>query len=187
MTAPDVEWQGAETVKLSHRKILHRAGEILRRLSPEKAQQWREDLTAARAYREVFSYRFPAAGPGLLRENAIDPRPVAELGRLLVELAMLNSECFDGVLRDHAPTDISIQSVTDHDWASAYEIAGEKVIDPDDQYRFGKFLCGWKRVSTLEVMASDGLIEDFYGGWCAADPGEGDFDPDEWVDHLLWL
>jgi hypothetical protein len=82
---------------------------------------------------------------------------------------------------------MQVGHVPDHFWATTYEIGTETVIDADDQQRIAKFLYGWRRVSTLEVMASDGLIEDFYGGWCAADPETGQFDPDDWVDHLLWL
>jgi hypothetical protein len=187
MTSPDVEWRGVDTMKLPHEKILNLTADLMKRLDRSPARRWGERLILARAHRETYSYRFPATGLGLVGHEALDPHAVADFARLIAELAMLNSECFQGVLRKHVPEDIRVGSVEDHDWASAYDIAGETFVDEDDRYRFRKFLYHWNRVSTLEVMASDGLIEDFYGGWCAAEPQEGQFDPDDWIDHLLWL
>jgi hypothetical protein len=187
MTSPDVIWRGVDTMKLSHEKILNLTANLMKRLDRDPARRWGERLNLARAHRETYSYRFPATGPTLVGYDALDPHKAADLARLIAELAMLNSECFQGVLRKHVPEGIRVGALADHDWASAYDIAGETFVDRDDRYRFQKFLYGWSRVSTLDVMASDGLIEDFYGGWCAEDPQDGQFDPDDWTDHLLWL
>jgi hypothetical protein len=174
-------------MKLSHEKILNLTADLMKRLDTKLASRCGEQLFLARAHRETYSYRFPATGPKLIGVEALDPHQAARMARLIAELAMLNSECLQGELRKHVPEEMQVGHVPDHFWATTYEIGTETVIDADDQQRFAKFLYGWRRVSTLEVMASDGLIEDFYGGWCAADPETGQFDPDDWVDHLLWL
>lgn len=187
LTSPDVEWKGEKTMKMPHETILNLTGDLLRHLDPGRAGEWGERLKHARAVRETYSYRFPATGVDLVGDEAVDPEAIARLARLIAELAMLNSECFDAVLHKRVPNDIAVGPVDDHCWASAYDIAGAPAIDPDDASRFGKFRRGWGRVSTLEVMTSDGMMNDFYGGWTASDPVAGAFDPDDWNFHLLNL
>jgi hypothetical protein len=109
------------------------------------------------------------------------------LSRLIAELAMLNSECFEASLAKHGPEIERIPAIADHEWAQVYDVAGVPIVDKNDQYRFGKFLHFWRRVSTLEVMVSDGLMDDLYGSWCAEDADERVFNPDDYSNRILAL
>jgi hypothetical protein len=75
--------------------------------------------------------------------------------------------------------------IADHEWALAYELAVASRPDFDDLYRFDKFVRGWKTVAPLEVMTSDGLIDDIYGNWTDPDGRPGQFDPDQTHDIIL--
>lgn len=186
LTSPDVEWGGAKTVKMTHGKIINLTSDLMKRLDSELARRCKEQLESARDHRELYSYRFPGGGPTIVDDAAFDPDRAADTGRLIAELAMLNSECFQASLTKHGPQIKQIPEIPDHEWADIYEISGARIIDHEDRYRFRKYLRGWTRVSTLEVMASDGLIEDFYGSWCAdEDDNESLFNPDDYTRHIL--
>ncbi|ESY72287.1 hypothetical protein X743_17545 [Mesorhizobium sp. LNHC252B00] len=75
-----------------------------------------------------------------------------------------------GFSEKHASDELDVPPIPDHTWSSVYELAGSAAADPLDRERFGKFVRGWKTVSTLEVMAYDGLMEDLYGSWTDVDP-----------------
>ncbi|MER8460987.1 hypothetical protein [Mesorhizobium sp. M0522] len=188
LTSPHVKWDEHKTVEMTHENILNRTAEYMRALDPARRLVWRERLAALRDHRELFSYRFPLSGPDLIGREVLDPGPVTELACLIAELASINSECFQASLEKHASDELDVPPIPDHTWSSVYELAGSAAADPLDRERFGKFVRGWKTVSTLEVMAYDGLMEDIYGSWTDADPIREDaFDPDDYSRLLLVL
>lgn len=137
-----------------------------------------------REQRELFSYRFPLSGPNFVGREAMHLDQVIGLCRLVAELASMNTECFQAALDKHFTDDLPIPAISDHTWSSAYQLAGQSVNDPDDRHRFNKFVRDWQTVSTLEVMATDGLMDDLYGAWIADDKS-GLFDPDSCSRLLL--
>lgn len=187
LTSPQVEWNGGETVEMTHAKILNRTGDYMRALDPTRRAEWVAALERLRGHRELFSYRFPLSGRGLTGDEAFDCEAAISLGRLIAELASLNSECLDASLRKHASMELPVGEISDHEWASAYELAGASLPDFDDLYRFDKYVRGWRTVSPLEVMTSDGLIDDIYGNWTDPEGRPSMFDPDDSHDVLLAL
>lgn len=187
MTSPDVFLDGNVTTKMTHSKIINLTGDLMKRLDRTPERQWTERLRLAREHRELYSYRFPASGSAFVDDVAFDAEGAARFARLIAELAMLNSECFDACLEKHAPVIMKTLPLQDHDWAVSYEILGVKKKDPYDRERFNKIVYGLGRVSTLELMKSDGMIEDFYGAWCCENPEGTFFDPDDFMGHILNL
>lgn len=187
MTSPDVVWNGGKTVEMSHQNIINRTVDYMRVLDPSRRQPWQLQLETLRQHRELFSYRFPLSGPGLSENRALDHEAATAFARLIAELASLNSECFEAALRKHARLDLPVLEIPDHEWASAYELAGASMPDFDDLYRFDKYVRGWKTVSTLEVMTSDGLVDDIYGNWTDPDDQPGTFNPDHTHSIILAL
>jgi hypothetical protein len=178
LTSPQVIWKGEETLRMPHGKILNITADYMRALDFSRMNYWRLRLASLRDYRELFSYRFPLSGPNAVNDDAFDVDTAIALGRLIAELASLSSECLDAELRKHSSLDIPVMSIDDRDWTFAYSIAGVKIIDPDDLYRFNKLITGWKTVSPLQVMTSDGLMDDVYGTWCDSSDRSNVFDPD---------
>lgn len=187
MTSPHVIWDGAKTVEMTHQTILNRTADYLRALDPKRAPDWGRDLELLRDRRELFSYRFPLSGAGLVGEHAFEPESATALARLIAELASLNSECLDASLSKHSSGDIPVRNMSDHEWASAYELAGAQARDRDDDYRFLKLVRGWKTVSPLQVMCSDGLMDDVYAAWTDSHERPGAFNPDEYSRLVLAL
>ncbi len=135
----------------------------MRALDPSRRVGWRSQMAVLRDRRELFSYRFPMSGPDFVGRSAFNPAPSTGLTRLIAELAALNTECFDAVLSKHAGEDMPVVDLPDHDWAIAYELAGNHEVDPFDKERFGKLRRGWRTVSPLHVMTSDGMMDDLCG------------------------
>lgn len=187
MTSPHVIWDGAKTVEMTHQNILNRTADYLRALDPGRAPAWGRDLELLRDRRELFSYRFPLSGVGLAGEEAFEPEPAISLARLIAELASVNSECLDASLSKHSSGEIPVRKMSDHEWASAYELAGAQARDRDDEYRFSKLVRKWKTVSPLQVMCSDGLMDDVYAAWSDSHERPGAFDPDEYSRLVLAL
>lgn len=187
LTSPQVEWDGKNTVEMTHQAIINRTADYMRALDPARRVAWQSQIETLRNHRELFSYRFPLSGPGIVGNAALDVDAAIALARLIAELASLNGECLDGALRKHASMDLPVTPLAEHEWATAYEIAGISTPDPDDCYRFGKFVHGWKTVAPLEVMTSDGLVDDIYGNWTDAEDRPGMFNPDDTHSIILAL
>nr|WP_166179443.1 hypothetical protein [Altererythrobacter segetis] len=187
LTSPQVIWEGEKTVEMTHQNILNRTADYMRTLDPNRMTTWRSKLEELRERRELFSYRFPLSGTELAGERSMDVEEPVLLGRLIAELACLNSECLDAALRKHSSMELAVRSIGDHELATAYELAGVSTPDPSDRYRLGKFVDGWKTVAPLEVMTSDGLMDDVYGTWCDPEDRPGMFDPDETNGLILAL
>jgi hypothetical protein len=187
LTSPQVDWNGESTLKMTHQKIINCTADYMRDLDPTRRVSWQKQLETLREHRELFSYRFPLSGTGIAGGGALDVDAAISLGRLIAELASLNSECLDGALHKHTSMELPVTPLADHEWATAYSIAGIVTPDADDRYRFGKFVHGWKTVAPLEVMTSDGLVDDIYGNWTDPDDRSGMFDPDETHSIILAL
>jgi hypothetical protein len=187
LTSPLVVWDGSKTIKMTHQNILNRTADYMRALDPKRRAEWRQQLETLRNRRELFSYHFPLSGPDLAGAEALDPDKGVPLTRMIAELASLNSECLDASLRKHASMDIDVKILPDHEWASIYDRVGVSTQDPNDRYRFGQLVQGWKTVAPLEIMCSDGLMDDVYGAWSHVDGRVGAFDPDTCSGVILSL
>lgn len=189
MTAPQLAWDGKNTVEMTHEKILNCAADFMRNLDPNRRQSWRVQMGEYRDQRTLFSYRFPLSGPEFIGREALDPTAAIALAQLVAELGALNSECFDGVLKKHVDENMPVAELEDHDWAGVYQLAGEDEADYADLYRFGKLRRSWKRVSPLHILVSDGMMDDLFGSWTNPDQEEDDggFNPDECSNLILWF
>lgn len=189
MTAPQLSWNGQKSVEMTHEKILNCAVDYMRNLNPKRRLTWRRQMADYRDQRTLFSYRFPLSGPDFTGREALDPTPAIALAQLVAELGALNSECFDAVLEKHVDEEISVSDLSDHDWARLYRVAGEDEIDDADRYRFDKLRRGWRRVSPLHVLVSDGMMDDLFGSWTnpEREDNDGGFDPDGCSNLILWF
>ena len=187
MTAPDIVWRGQATVVEKHSVILNTTSNLMRRLDKQAEGRWGDKLRLAREHRELYSYRFPTSGFGLVQQQILDPHDAASLARLIAELAVLNTECLEASLAKHSSGQFGAPHFDDQDWAFCYKVAGIVEVDSDDKYRFSKYLSAKWKVSTLEVMATDGLVEDFFGAWYNKADIDGNFNPDDYMGHLLLI
>src|ERR1700733_5088029 len=72
LTCPDVAWTGADTVEMTHSKIINLTCDLVRRVGNDTARQIKEELETARDHRELYSYRFPGSGPAVAGNAAFN-------------------------------------------------------------------------------------------------------------------
>lgn len=184
-TLPCMPWQGLITIEMTHSKILNVATDKLKRLSADDEQRCGPILRIAKEQRDLFSYRFPATGLSLFGANLVDLDVAIAIARLFTELAQLNLACLEGETRRKAPGPFSISQVDDIWHTVRYETTGEHLVDDDDYQRVGYFHRKYKKPVALIGIATEGLVEDFFGAWSSED--EEGFDPDKDTDLLLDL
>jgi hypothetical protein len=133
---------------------------------------------AQQSLRELFSYRFPATGLAITKEQPSSEETFL-WARRLAELAELNSECLASALAKHCIGEFKV------DWLQLADLRGYETpkheLDDDDHYRLG-YLSRKKVDFELMYIARQGMIEDFFGAWIAdEDLGlpEHAFDPDQ--------
>ena len=142
-------------------------------------------LRVAKEQRDPFSYSFPATGLALFGADLVDLNVAIDVARLFTELAQLNLACLEGETHKRATGPFSISQVDDIWHTVRYETAGEDFVDDDDYQRVSYFYRKYKGPIALIGMATEGLVEDFFGAW-SVDDAEG-FDPDVDTDLLLDL
>jgi hypothetical protein len=121
----------------------------------------------------------------LLGGELVKPEEVELLCQLLAELSQLNSECLEAALRKHAPQSFSVVFGEDVELSALYDVGGDVLMDSDDGYRLSWFARRMSTATTLAMMRTDGLVEDFLRTWCGVNDREESFDPDSDVDLLL--
>jgi hypothetical protein len=109
---------------------------------------------------------------------------IREACSLLAELSQLNSECLISALRRYGPGNLDIADIDDVRLAIYYELGTDEDIDNDDYYRIGRYFEKHHMPTTVSLMATEGLIEDFFGAY-TGERSPTAFDPDEDIDVLF--
>ncbi len=184
-TLPCLPWRGAKSVEASHSSIIKTAADKLKRLDPAEATKCLQTLESAREQRNVTSYRFPASGLSLFGEDLISLEEMVRVARLFTELAQLNLACLEGATKKHLKQTCELIDI-DEIWRTMrYETSTADLIDDDDYLRVGYFLRHYQGPVALIALATEGLVQDFFGAWY--DEIEHGFNPDEGTDLLLDL
>lgn len=185
LMSPDHVWKCEASIEATHSNIINSTANELRKIDKDAEQKWGHVLRTAQHQREMFSYRFPATGPFLFREDLLAVSAVESLARFLTELAQLNSACLEAAVRKKAKGPYTLLE-SDDTWSTMkYAFGGQELVDDDDHYRMGKFARKISMPIPLTVIASHGLLEDFFGAWCAEESSNGLFDPDDHWTLLL--
>jgi len=192
-TLPCVPWKGMTTIEATHNKILNIASDKLKRLSANEEQRCGLILRIAQEQRELFSYRFPATGLSLFGKSLVDLDVAINIARLFTELAQLNLACLEGEIRKETSEAFSMAEVDDIWLVARYntmkkyfgQIKAHDLVDNDDYYRVRYFKERYRRPVALIGIATEGLVDDFFGAWCSEN--DVGFDPDIRNDLLLDL
>jgi len=176
-TLPDKEWQRDSLTKMSHQKVISISVDALARLSAQLSSTCRKLLPQLKAYRELFSYRFPALGFKAVRGYVVDSTLIVKVCAIFCEVAQLNSECFEASIRknvrgNYQPSGDVIRA------SFAYPFLNDEIEDDDDYYRIGYFLRKSKQPSNLLDMATEGMMEDYFGSWTVAASDADSYDPE---------
>lgn len=176
-TVPDLTWKGSLTVEMTHQKILNLTADYLKRIHPGPDDKWKALFSRAREQRELFSYSFPATAMRYLGESAVGTDEIIEACAFLSELCQLNTECVVAALGKYAPGPYGLEDVEEARLAVYHDLNPEAVPDDDDYHRLGRLFRKHPSPQTIQVTATEGLIEDYFGAWRAEESKAGAFDP----------
>jgi hypothetical protein len=175
-TSPYFQLQNTDLYAMTHRKIINVTGDHLERSFPNTGAGSKRFLEELRADREMFSYNFPAQG--ILRpENGDNFEKVVDLCSLLAENAELNSECLEASFRKN----VSGRYEFNPDIVKLcflYESEAGPHLDDDDYYRTNYMSRRMSGPCCLRIMATQGLVADFFGSWCSEDEESDQYNPD---------
>lgn len=176
-TLPTKDWEADGLAKISHAKVINICVDSLAKLSRELSAPSLEILQKAKAYREIFSYRFPALGLRALAEYPVDPKAVENLCAIVSEVAQMNRECLESSIKKNVKEDY--EPAGDVIRASfAYSFLDDEIEDDDDYHRIGYYLRKSLKPRNLLKTATEGMIEDYFGAWVASSPKYGQYDPE---------
>lgn len=188
LTLPCLDWRGERTIQMTHNNILNVTADKLRRLGHRHEGAFKPRLWAAKEQRDLFSYRFPATGLALFGDSLVSVEEATAIARLLTELAQINLACLESRVTNHKPKASFNMLELDDMWHTMqYEVKSDLLIDDEDYYRVGYFVRKYKGPVSLAALATDGLVEDFFGAWGATDDRDDAdrYDADRQWDTLL--
>jgi hypothetical protein len=170
LTLPCIDWRGEKTIEMTHNNILNLTSDKLKRLGARHEDTLKPRLWAAKEQRDLFSYRFPASGLAIFGDNIVSVDEATGIARLLTELAQINLACLEARIARHKPKSSFGLLELDDMWRTMqYEMKTETLIDDEDYSRVGYFVRKYKGPASLVALATDGLVEDFFGAWQPTD------------------
>jgi hypothetical protein len=177
---PEQPWNDAKLLdETTHMKILNITADQIRHLSNDTSEEYADLMRRALVSRELFSYKFP--GQGLKGQvSRILPAfdQVLDMCSYLAEMAQLHSECLEAAFLDTGgPHQDFTEETLRRFFEYEHKFLAAPLEDDDDYYRLGYTLRKLGRPVSLQVTATEGLVEDFFGAWDFASDGTDDYRP----------
>lgn len=188
LTLPCLDWRGAKSIEMTHNNILNVSSDKLKRLGQRHEGILKPRLWAAKEQRDLFSYRFPATGLAIFGDDLVSIDEATRIARLLTELAQINLACLESHVTKHNPKrSFELLELDDMWHTMQYEMKTDTLIDDEDYSRVGYFVRKYKGPTELVVLATDGLVDEFFGAWGTPnDPANADrFNADKQWNRLL--
>lgn len=176
-TRPDFQLKSNDFYQMNHSKIINVIGGHLDATFPKTGGRYKSFILALRDDRETFSYKFPAKG---IARSKMDEQfeSVVNLCSLLSENAQLNSECLEASINKYVVGNFSIKSEIVQK-CFVYESESEGFVDDDDYYRTNYMVRTQWTPCNLRTMATEGLVEDYFGSWFPEDEDGDPYNPDK--------
>ncbi|WP_245469042.1 MULTISPECIES: hypothetical protein [unclassified Mesorhizobium] len=187
-TLPCLDWRGEKTIEMTHSNILNVTADKLKRLGQRHEDTLKPRLWAAKEQRDLFSYRFPATGLAVFGDGLVCIGEAIGIARLLTELAQINLSCLESCVAKHNPNKKFKLLELDDMWHTMqYDMKTQSFVDDEDYSRVGYFVRKYKGPATLADLATDGLVDDFFGAWAPTDDRDdaNRYDADRQWDLLL--
>jgi hypothetical protein len=182
---PEQAWSGGALLDgITHAKAPNIVEDLLRYVSPEFARDFRTCYDRALALREYFSYKFPAEGfGGELHGQQDTVEHTTKMCSSVAEVAQMTSECLAKVFanRPH-PSRLAEEPLRRFFEYSVRTISC--VTDDEDYYRLGRIVMKDPSVCSLIEMATEGMVEDYFGSWndpTATEPDAYHLEIEDWT------
>lgn len=165
-TAPDIEWKDKITIEMTYQNIINTSANCLARYDKNMRTSFTQQMNTAKDTREIFSYGLPLTGREMINKVVLIDTDVIKTATLLVELAELNSEILHRIIEKQS-TEIIQGEPSDRDIELACGHGKNMIFDWDDLYRSTSHFRKFGSVVPLDWMATEGFVDDLFGGWCA--------------------
>jgi hypothetical protein len=175
---PQSKWNNGELVKIGHTKAINQAMDYVSQFDKKMSQSIKEYIFAAKASRELITYRAPSSGD----ENLPILNKTVDYAILLSEIAQFNSELLEkSVLKNTENNRKFIFEKSFIDKLSKVKIEGHIFFDKEDGYRLGYLKRKCTGIPNILFIMKEGHTEDFFGAWYCEELSEdlGLFNPDE--------
>ena len=173
-TSPQVKWNNAEILQMTHTKTINIACDALAHFNKELSSQVKRSTIHLKAFRELISYRAPSSGDNFEKPDF----DVHRFCRLFLEVAQLQSELLEASIEKHVTSSFELDQVfTQHVYD--IEIDGIHFHDKEDWYRIGYLARKHPAPTNILRIMSEGQIEDFFGSWRPKEETPNAFNPDD--------
>jgi hypothetical protein len=174
-TLPEQQWNDGSLATLSHKKVLSLVFDYLRYFDSDWARGVLHSIMHLRHERELISYWHPSSGDGQLAA----PKDIIRLATILSELAQFNSEILERAILKKADRKAFVFLDEYAERLSQAELVGHMHVDWDDAYRLDYLARKYPVPTNICHMITEGHVDDLMIGWCADEPDESKFDPDD--------
>lgn len=179
LTLPDVDWNDGSIISLPHETIINLTFDAINKINNIEGKKVKEELSKAKIFRELFSYRFPSKGLKQFDEEMSDFQKVVSHCKLFCEIAQFNSEILQKSYKKnvHQEFDFNEKILST---GFVFESKNFSIVDFADYHRIGYIDRKMKKPFNLLWMMTEGMVEDFFGAWCSHNESDKDiYDPDE--------
>lgn len=176
---PNQSWKDSGFIDATHSKIANVIKDACSKLNTEFGNRVNRKIELLRVNRELFSYRFPASG--IVSEcREMDIAEVKELCSILCEIAQLTSEQIENYYtKNFSEIKLSVDINSDYiQKLFCYPGYGSSIIDEEDLYRIDYIRRKQPLPTSIWMMMSEGMTEDFFAPWCPEDDNTGMYNPD---------
>lgn len=164
LTLPCLPWRGDRSIEMTHNSIINTSTDKLKRIGSSEAENFGKILRAAKDQRDLFSYRFPSSGLAIFGQDLITVDRAVSTARFFTELAQLNSACLEAAAKEGKGS-YELLEVDDVWHLMKYETETGELVDDEDYNRVAYFHRKYRGPRALVSMATEGLVEDFFGAW----------------------
>ncbi len=181
-TLPTAEWNNGELIKMKHQKIINITADTIAKFNKSIGVSLKDTLMETRDARELFSYRFPANGMGILGGKIINFNEAVDIAGLLCEIAQYNSEQLQYCIGRYYESKFFEIDKSFLKNGFLYKTEEGLIYDSEDWYRLDYIFRKQNVPLSLYLTMTEGMVEDFFSAWCSKEDDNSDedvYNPDD--------
>lgn len=173
-TLPNISWKNGKDsiMEMNHSKTINGIKDCLMKLNKNYGEEIYNQINSYKDYRELFSYKFPASGTGVMDYDNYSYDKTVDICRILCEIAQLNSQQIENYIRKNCLHNLDEFKGLDMEYLNRcfrYNVnnTNTEIIDHDDWYRIDYIRRKQPFPVSIYYTMTEGMVEDFFGVWCS--------------------
>lgn len=169
-TLPDVSWNSGSIMEMNHSKVIKETKNCLMKLNKDYGEEIYNQIKSYKDYRELFSYKFPASGTGIMDYKNYSYDKTVDICRNLCEIAQLNSYQMENYIGKHCLQSLEEFKELDMKYLKrcfVYNTNNKniEIIDNEDWHRIEYIRRKQPYPVSIYYTMTEGMVEDFFGPW----------------------